>query len=95
MNINNYNISLIIICYKDTGNGFTSPNPFMSARVGSLKQVTKRDQFTVVLSFGTSSVFVNSEAIHETQLASFESPEVYAIGEPVAEGSGLNSAIND
>lgn len=92
-----------------TGSGFTTPNPFLAARHGSLQKVTARDKFTVVFTFGTTSEFVNSEAIREGQLHSYEAPEVYAMGHPITPagggggppgppgggGAALNSALND
>jgi peptide/nickel transport system substrate-binding protein len=81
-----------------TGNGFTTPDPFLAGSTGSLQKVTAQDKFTVIFTYGTPATFANSETILATRiLQSFEAKEVFDMSGPSdpSQGVGFNSALND
>jgi peptide/nickel transport system substrate-binding protein len=79
-----------------TGSGFDTPSPFFAGRFDACKNVTARDKSTVVFNFKNPTLFINAASlIPETMFQAFEAKEVYDMGEPLAEGSGINTALND
>jgi len=79
-----------------TGSGFTTPSPYFAGRFDVCKNVTARDKFTAVFNFKNPIMYINAVSlIPETMYQSFEAKEVYDIGEPLSEGSGINTALND